>query len=71
MFTENTPQVVNAALDDLQRTAGVLLLQPRLAGNSGVEEVDGVETDTEVTGGFPKRNLILRENRDETWQSNL
>ena len=71
MFTENTPKVVNAALDDLQRTAGVLLLQPRLAGNSGVEEVDGVETDTEVTGGFPQRDLILRENRDETWQSNL
>ena len=71
MFTENTPKVVDEALDDLERTAGVLLLQPRLAGNSGVEEVDGVETDTAVTGGFPQRDLILRENRDETWQSNL
>ena len=71
MFTEDTPEVVDAALDDLQRTAGVLLLQPRLAGNSGVGEVDGVETDTAVTGGFPQRNLILRENRDETWQSDL
>ena len=35
MFAEDASEVVDAALDDLQRTTAVLLLQPWLAHGSG------------------------------------
>ena len=64
MFAEDASEVVDAALDDLQRTTAVLLLQPWLAhgsGHSRVVEIYGVDTDPVITGGFPQRYLILRE----------
>ena len=65
MFAEDTSEVVDVAFDDFQRTAAVLLLQTWLAidvGHSGVEQIDRVETDPVVTGGFSQNYLALREN---------
>ena len=69
MFAEDTSEVVDVAFDDFQRTAAVLLLQTWLAidvGHSGVVQIDGVETDPAITGGFSQRYLLLRENSEET-----
>ena len=74
MFAEDTPEVVDAALDHLQRTTAVLLLQPWFtdgSSHSGVVEICRVHTDPVITGGFSQRYLILREKRDESWQSDL
>ena len=69
MFAEDTSEVVDAAFDDFQWTTAVLLLQAWLAidvGHSGVVQIDGVETDPAITGGFSQRYLLLRENSEET-----
>ena len=65
MFAEDTSEVVDVAFDDFQWTAAVLLLQTWLAidvGHSGVVQIDRVETDPVITGGFPQNYLVLREN---------
>lgn len=68
MFAEDTSEVVDVAFDDFQRTAAVLLLQTWLAvdvGHSGVVQIDWIEADPVITGGFPQRYLVLRENSVE------
>ena len=71
MFAEDTSEVVDVAFDDFQRTAAVLLLQTWLAvdvGHSGVVQIDWIEADPAITGGFPQRYLVLRENSVEIGQ---